>query len=236
MRRLTLSLTLIAVLAAGTTAAAQSTGTSIVRDVRATIAAQDFAAGQALIDEYRSTHGVTPEMIAALSWLARGTYAAGQFDQAAQYSVDSYDLAVAALETHAVGVGVAGVEPEEIDRLGIGRATIQAMLAAVAALPLDPEYLLLDFVHLRECAYPFETVVRGDSLSYSIAGASDVAKVTRDRWMEEADLRYPGYSFARNKGYPTPQHLAQLRDLGPCPIHRRSFGPVRDAAGRLWSD
>ena len=141
--------------------------------------------------------------------------------------------AVAALESHALGVGVAGVEPEEIDRLGIGRATIKAMLAAVAALPLDPGYLLLDFVHLRDCAYPFETVVRGDSLSYSIAAASDVAKVTRDRWMEEADLRYPGYSFAQHKGYPTPQHLAQLRELGPCPIHRRSFGPVRDAAGRL---
>ena len=143
--------------------------------------------------------------------------------------------AVAALECHALGVGVAGVAPEDIDRLGIGRATIQAMLAAVAALPLDPGYLLLDFVHLRECAYPFEAVVRGDSLSYSIAAASDVAKVTRDRWMEEADLRYPGYSFAQNKGYPTPQHLAQLRELGPCPIHRRSFGPVRDATGRLWS-
>ena len=142
--------------------------------------------------------------------------------------------AVAALECHALGVGVAGVEPEEIDRLGIGRATIQAMLAAVAALPLDPEYLLLDFVHLRDCDYRFETVVRGDSLSYSIAAASDVAKVTRDRWMEEADLRYPGYSFAQNKGYPTPKHLAQLRELGPCPIHRRSFGPVRDATGRLW--
>ena len=143
--------------------------------------------------------------------------------------------AVAALECHALGVGVARVEPEEIDRIGIGRATIQAMLAAVAALPLDPGYLLLDFVHLRHCAYRFETVVRGDGLSYSIAAASDVAKVTRDRWMEEADLRYPGYSFARHKGYPTPQHLAQLRELGPCPIHRRSFGPVRDAAGRLWS-
>ena len=143
--------------------------------------------------------------------------------------------AVAALDCHALGVGVAGVEPEEIDRLGIGRATIKAMLAAVAALPLDPGYLLLDFVHLRDCAYPFETVVRGDSLSYSIAAASDVAKVTRDRWMEEADLRYPGYSFAQHKGYPTPQHLAQLRELGPCPIHRRSFGPVRDVAGRLWS-
>ena len=141
--------------------------------------------------------------------------------------------AVAALDCHALGVGVAGVEPEEIDRLGIGRATIKAMLAAVAALPLDPGYLLLDFVHLRDCAYPFETVVRGDSLSYSIAAASDVAKVTRDRWMEEADLRYPGYSFAQHKGYPTPQHLAQLRELGPCPIHRRSFGPVRDVAGRL---
>ena len=141
--------------------------------------------------------------------------------------------AVAVLETHAVGVGVAGAEPEEIDRLGIGPATIQAMLGAVAALPVEPGYLLLDFVHIRDCVYPFETVVRGDSLSYSIAAASDVAKVTRDRWMEEADLRYPGYSFARNKGYPTPQHLAHLRELGPCPIHRRSFAPVRNAAGRL---
>ncbi len=156
-------------------------------------------------------------------------------DDSKRLSPAQREEAVAALECHALGVGVAGVEPEEIDRLGIGRATIQAMLGAVAALPLDPGYLLLDFVHLRYCAYRFETVVRGDSLSYSIAAASDVAKVTRDRWMEEADLRYPGYSFAQNKGYPTPKHLAQLRELGPCPIHRRSFGPVRDAAGRLWS-
>jgi peroxiredoxin len=99
MRQLTYSLTLAALLATGATVAAQSTGTSIVSDVRATIAAKDFAAGQALIDEYRSTRGVTPEMIAALSWLARGTYAAGAFDEAAQYSVDTYDLAVAALQT-----------------------------------------------------------------------------------------------------------------------------------------
>ena len=143
--------------------------------------------------------------------------------------------AVAVLECHALGIGVGLVEPEEIDRIGIGRATIKAMLSAVADLPMDPGYLLLDFVHLRECRYPFETVIRGDSLSYSIAAASDVAKVTRDRWMEEADLRYPGYSFAQHKGYPTPQHLAQLRELGPCPIHRRSFGPVREAGGSFWS-
>jgi ribonuclease HII len=156
-------------------------------------------------------------------------------DDSKRLSPTQREKAVRALECHALAVGVAEVGPEEIDRLGIGRAGIQAMLAAVAALPLDPGYLLLDFVHLRDCAYRFETVVRGDSLSYSIAAASDVAKVTRDRWMEEADLRYPGYLFARNKGYPTPQHLAQLRELGPCPIHRRSFGPVRDAVGRLWS-
>ena len=98
MRRLTCALTLIAVLTAGTSSAAQS-GTNIIADVRAAIAAKDFAAGQARIDEYRSARGVTPEMIAALSWLARGTYAAGQLDQAAQYSVDTYGLAVEALQT-----------------------------------------------------------------------------------------------------------------------------------------
>ena len=156
-------------------------------------------------------------------------------DDSKRLSPSKRETAVAALECHALGIGIARVEPKEIDRIGIGRATIQAMLAAVAALPLDPGYLLLDFVHLRECAYPFETVVRGDGLSCSIAAASDVAKVTRDRWMVEADRRYPGYSFAQHKGYPTPQHLARLRELGPCPIHRRSFGPVRDAASRLMS-
>ena len=99
MRRATLVLTLLAFLAASATAGAQSASTSIIRDVRTTIAEQDFAAGQALIDQYRAERGVTSEMIAALSWLARGTYAAGQLDQAAQYSVDTYNLAIAALET-----------------------------------------------------------------------------------------------------------------------------------------
>lgn len=98
MRRVTCSLILIAALTTGITVAAQS-GTSIVRDVRAAIAAGDFAGGQAQIDAYRSARGVTPEMIAALSWMARGTYAAGLFDQATQYSVDSYKLAVEALRT-----------------------------------------------------------------------------------------------------------------------------------------
>jgi thiol-disulfide isomerase/thioredoxin len=98
MRRLTCSLTLLVVLTAGITLNAQS-GTDIVREVRATIAAGDFAAGQAFIDTYRGANGVTPEMMAALSWMARGTYAAGEYDMAAQYSVDTYEMAVAALRT-----------------------------------------------------------------------------------------------------------------------------------------
>jgi ribonuclease HII len=141
------------------------------------------------------------------------------------------ERAVAAIEKHALAVGVGQAEPEEIDRLGIGRATIEAMMRAVAELAVPPAHLLFDFVHLKECPFPFQTVVRGDSLSYSIAAASNVAKVTRDRWMREEDARFPGYSFARHKGYPTALHLEQLRRLGPCDIHRRSFAPVREAAG-----
>ena len=98
MRRTTLALTLVALVALGSALGAQSP-TNIIGEVRATIADQNFSAGQTLVDEYRAARGVTSEMIAALSWLARGTYAAGQLDQAAQYSADTYDLAVAALET-----------------------------------------------------------------------------------------------------------------------------------------
>jgi ribonuclease HII len=130
-------------------------------------------------------------------------------------------------------VGLGQVTPQEIDQMGIGQAAIQAMMLAVADLPVKPNYLLLDYVPLRECALPFQSIVRGDGLSYSIAAASNVAKVTRDRWMREADALFPGYLFAQNKGYPTVQHRSRLRQLGPCSIHRRSFAPVRDAA-RLW--
>ena len=104
------------------------------------------------------------------------------------------------------------------------------MLQAVAKLPLTPEHLLLDYVPIKQCSLPFQAIVRGDGLSYSIAAASIVAKVTRDRWMRQVDAAYPEYSFAQNKGYPTAHHLARLRSLGPCAIHRRSFAPVREAA------
>ena len=152
-------------------------------------------------------------------------------DDSKRLSPAQRETAVAALGRHALAVGVGQAGPGEIDLIGIGRATITAMLRAVAALSLEPGYLLLDYVPLRECRYPFEAIVRGDGQSYSIAAASNVAKVTRDQWMREADTRYPGYSFDQNKGYPTPRHLDRLQALGPCAIHRRSFAPVRHAAG-----
>ena len=140
--------------------------------------------------------------------------------------------AVEAVQKHAIGVGVAQSPPQEIDTLGIGHATVEAMMRAVESLAFQPSHLLLDFVHITSCPLPYDTIVKGDSRSYSIAAASNVAKVTRDRLMMEADALYPGYFFARHKGYPTPEHVARLKALGPCRIHRRSFAPVRDAEGQ----
>ena len=130
---------------------------------------------------------------------------------------------------HALAVGVGMVGPEDIDWMGIGHAALVAMLQAVGQLPLEPGHLLLDFIHVRECPYTYDTIVKGDSRSYSIAAASNVAKVTRDRLMVEAEETYPGYHFAQHKGYPTKAHFERLNELGPCPIHRRSFAPVAQA-------
>ena len=143
------------------------------------------------------------------------------------------ERAVDAVQRYGLAIGVGHATHEEIDLMGIGQATIAAMMRAVEDLPLRPAHLLLDYVPLKECPLPFQSVVRGDSISYSIAAASNVAKVTRDQLMREADDLYPGYAFAQNKGYPTAQHRARLRELGPCNIHRRSFAPVREAAD-LW--
>ncbi len=156
-------------------------------------------------------------------------------DDSKRLSLRQRERALQLIEKHALAVSIAEQSPAEIDRLGIGRAVIRAMLRAVAGLSVPPQRLLLDYVPIRECPWPFETLVKGDGRSYSIAAASIVAKVARDRGMEQAEVRYPGYAFGRNKGYPTAQHRAQLQKLGPCPLHRRSFAPVRQAALR-WGD
>ena len=124
-------------------------------------------------------------------------------------------------------VSVAG--HEEIDRINILRATHQAMRRAVTALALAPQHVLIDGLPVRPFPIPQTALVGGDGLSLSIAAASVIAKVTRDRIMQEMDALYPKYQFSQHKGYGTALHLAMLRVHGPCPIHRRTFLPVRQA-------
>lgn len=130
----------------------------------------------------------------------------------------------AILQNCQVGIGMA--EPCEIDRVNILAASMIAMQRAVASLPDAPDAALID--GNRAPALPCQTltIIKGDSKSLSIAAASIVAKVTRDRIMQSADLRYPGYGFAQNKGYPTAAHRARLIQAGPCSIHRYGFAPV----------
>jgi ribonuclease HII len=126
----------------------------------------------------------------------------------------------------AFGVGV--VSHEVIDERGIAPATRLAMRYAVEQLSTRPDYLLIDYMRLPGVRIPQKGVVDGDSICVSIAAASIVAKVTRDRLMVELDGRYPGYGLAQHKGYGTREHLEALQKLGPCPIHRKTFQPVRD--------
>lgn len=117
---------------------------------------------------------------------------------------------------------------DEIDSLNILQATLLAMQRAVAGLEPRPDRALVDGNRCPDLACPSEAVVGGDGCVPVISAASILAKVARDREMTELDARYPGYGFARHKGYPTRAHLGALRALGVTPVHRRSFGPVRD--------
>jgi len=124
---------------------------------------------------------------------------------------------------------VARAEVAEIDQLNILHATMLAMQRAVEGLQVQPRLALIDGNRCPRLAVPSSPVVKGDSQVPAIAAASILAKVTRDREMQVLDALYPGYGLAGHKGYPTAEHLEALRRLGPTPIHRRSFAPVRDA-------
>ena len=175
-------------------------------------------------------------VVAAAVILSKGLSGAepwlNQVDDSKRLSPAQRERAAELIYRHAEAVGVAEEAPDNIDRMGIGQACISAMLRAVENLASAPQHLLLDFVPIKTCPYPFQAIVKGDGISYSIAAASIIAKVTRDRYMREADASFPGYSFARNKGYPTAEHLSKLRTLGPCSIHRHSFAPVRAVAAQ----
>ena len=124
------------------------------------------------------------------------------------------------------------ISPEEIDRLNILGATHAGMRAVVERLSPGPAHALIDGLPVPRFPCPQTALVGGDGISFSIAAASVIAKVERDRIMLENDRLYPEYGFAKHKGYPTAEHFAKLRAHGPCPIHRRSFAPVAQA--ELW--
>ena len=131
----------------------------------------------------------------------------------------------------ALGVGVGVIDAAIIDEVGIAKATRLAMKSAVRQLFPAPDYLLIDYFRLPEVKTPQKGVIEGDSICFSIACASIIAKVTRDRLMRELDESYPGYYLAEHKGYGTKKHLECLQRLGPSPIHRMSFQPVRECMG-----
>lgn len=139
------------------------------------------------------------------------------------------------IKATAVAVSHVAVGVEDIDRINIYQATVHGMYAAVAGLEPAPEAVLVDAVPLKFLTVPHQAIIDGDALSASIAAASVIAKVERDRIMTALDAEYPGYGFARHKGYGTPEHLAALRRSGPCAIHRRSFAPVR-GEGSLFDE
>lgn len=134
------------------------------------------------------------------------------------------------IQQHALAWGVGAVPPGEIDALGIVPSTRQAMALALQALSPEADYLLIDYLTLPEFTLPQHSLPKGDARVLSIAAASIVAKVSRDRMMVELDARFPGYGFARHKGYGTAQHRTALESLGPRSIHRFSFAPVRRVA------
>ena len=130
------------------------------------------------------------------------------------------------IKERALALAIGRSSVMEIDSLNILQASLLAMRRAVEALPLRPQLVYVDGNHLPEWRYQSKAIVRGDAKIPAIAAASVLAKVTRDREMEELDNLYPGYGLAKHKGYPTKQHLEALAKLGPSPIHRKSFAPV----------
>ncbi len=132
----------------------------------------------------------------------------------------------AEIRASALAYGIARVEAEEIDRINILQATCKAMCEAIRMLRPAPDFLLLDAVQLKELTIKQKSIIKGDAKSVSIAAASIIAKVARDRWMRNYDREFPGYGFASNVGYGTAAHLQALREIGHSKLHRLTFRKV----------
>ena len=130
------------------------------------------------------------------------------------------------IRAKALAFSIVAIDVETIDRINIRKASLLAMRTAVEQLAVQPDYLLIDGCDTIDWACPQESVIHGDATSYSIAAASVLAKVYRDRLLVELDAVYPGYGLAKHKGYCSREHLAALDRLGPTPMHRRNWSPV----------
>ncbi len=133
------------------------------------------------------------------------------------------------IKAASVAWGIGSATNEEIDTLGIVPATCLAMRRALEEISNPPRYLLVDYLNISDCSAPQLSIPKGDCLSLSIAAASVLAKVNRDAFMAQMDEQYPGYGFARHKGYGTALHIAMLEKHGPCAIHRMTFRPLSSA-------
>ncbi|HUX28564.1 MAG TPA: ribonuclease HII [Terracidiphilus sp.] len=137
------------------------------------------------------------------------------------------------IRLNAVAWSIAAVDAETVDRINIRRASLEAMRRAVAQLALSPDFLLIDGRDTIDWNCPQQAVIKGDATSVSVAAASVLAKVHRDRLLIELDAQFPGYGLARHKGYGSAEHMEALARLGPTPLHRKSYQPVAQAALRF---
>ncbi|MBQ6446312.1 ribonuclease HII [Cytobacillus oceanisediminis] len=148
-------------------------------------------------------------------------------DDSKKLSEKKRELFYEVIQQEAIAIGVGIIQPAEIDRINIYQATKKGMLEAVQELSQTPDYLLIDAMKLAT-PYPSQSLIKGDSKSVSIAAASIIAKVTRDRMMKELHQEYPDYHFASNMGYGTQEHLVALKECGITIHHRKSFSPIKE--------
>ena len=141
------------------------------------------------------------------------------------------------IEEKALAIKYVFIDEKTIDEINIYQASKLGMLEAIKQLDINPDYILSDAMPLKESNIPFEAIIKGDTLSASIAAASIIAKEIRDEYMEKMSLKYPGYDFENNKGYPTKKHLEALKKIGICDIHRKTYKPVKEIIEKqlsLW--
>jgi ribonuclease HII len=181
---------------------------------------------------------VAAAVILPQAWIENGVpYKLRGLNDSKQVDVEDREKFHAFLTSHPeVQFAVSIVSVETIDRINILRASLQAMNEALAQLTPAPDHTLVDGPYISTIKHPQTPLIDGDARSYSIAAASVIAKVTRDRIMRDYDREFPGYGFAEHKGYMTPRHMAALGELGPCILHRRSFSPVRENDPELFPE